>query len=131
MPGAPTFPDMSLSEKVAIVTGASGGIGEAIAQQLAVAGARVVVSARRLDELERVKNTIEQEVGPGRVLICRTDVTKREEVKALVAAAEAGFGPVDVMVNNAGGNPGYYIIRSTSYFVCHDEYCCVYVMRKT
>lgn len=95
---------MPLSGKVAIVTGSSGGIGAAIATGLARKGARVVLSARRVDELERVKSTIEAEVGSGRVLVCKTDVTKRDDMKALVAAAEAGFGPVDIMVNNAGKN---------------------------
>lgn len=95
---------MSLSEKVAVVTGASGGIGAAIARALAEAGARVVIGARRLDELQRVKNDIEGQVIGASVMICKTDVTKRADVKALVAAAEAGFGPVDIMVNNAGND---------------------------
>lgn len=93
---------MSLSDRVAVVTGASGGIGAAIATALSRAGARVVIGARRLDELERVKSNIEKEVEGANVLVCKTDVTKRDEVKALVAAAKAGFGPVDIMVNNAG-----------------------------
>lgn len=95
---------MPLSGKVAIVTGSSGGIGAAIAETLACAGAKVLLSARRVGELEIVKSKIEAKVGSGRVLICKTDVTKRDEVKALVATAEASFGPVDIMVNNAGEN---------------------------
>ncbi|CAN0464339.1 unnamed protein product, partial [Ectocarpus sp. 8 AP-2014] len=93
---------MPLSGKVAVVTGSSGGIGAAIASTLASAGANVVLGARRIEELEKVKTKIEAEVGGDRVMVCEVDVTKRDEVKALVAAAEAGFGPVDVMVNNAG-----------------------------
>lgn len=93
---------MPLSGKVAVVTGSSGGIGAAIASTLASAGANVVLGARRIEELEKVKTKIEAEVGGDRVMVCKVDVTKRDEVKALVAAAEAGFGPVDVMVNNAG-----------------------------
>lgn len=93
---------MSLSGKVAVVTGSSGGIGAAIAQALAAAGAKVVLGARRVEELEKVKNKIEAEIGSDKVMVCKVDVTKRDEVKALVAAAEAGFGPVDIMVNNAG-----------------------------
>lgn len=93
---------MPLSGKVAVVTGASGGIGAAIADTLASAGARVVLGARRVDELEKVKCRIEAKVGNDRVLSFKVDVTKRDEVKALVAAAEASFGPVDIMVNNAG-----------------------------
>lgn len=93
---------MPLSGKVAVVTGSSGGIGAAIAQTLASAGAQVVLGARRFEELEKVKAKIEAHVGNNRVIVCKVDVTKRDEVKALVAAAEAGFGPVDIMVNNAG-----------------------------
>lgn len=93
---------MPLSGKVAVVTGASGGIGAAIADTLAAAGAKVVLGARRVDELEKVRCKIEAKVGSDRVLSFKVDVTKRDEVKALVAAAEAGFGPVDIMVNNAG-----------------------------
>ncbi|CBN76651.1 non ribosomal peptide synthase [Ectocarpus siliculosus] len=93
---------MPLSGKVVVVTGSSGGIGAAIASTLASAGANVVLGARRIEELEKVKTKIEAEVGGDRVMVCKVDVTKRDEVKALVAAAEAGFGPVDVMVNNAG-----------------------------
>lgn len=95
---------MPLSGKVAVITGSSGGIGAAIAQTLASAGAQVVLGARRVEELEKVKTQIEAEVGNNRVIVCKVDVTKRDEVKALVAAAEAGFGPVDIMVNNAGGD---------------------------
>lgn len=93
---------MSLSGKVAVVTGASGGIGAAIATALARAGASVVIGARRLDELERVKAEIVAEVEGAKVLVCKTDVTKRADVKGLVAIAEASCGPVDIMVNNAG-----------------------------
>ncbi|CAM9262432.1 unnamed protein product [Choristocarpus tenellus] len=91
-----------LSGKVAIVTGASGGIGASIAETLAKAGAVVALGARRLDALESIKAKIESVVGEGKVIVCETDVTKRDQVKALVAAAVAHFGPIDFLVNNAG-----------------------------
>ncbi|CAM9899627.1 unnamed protein product [Discosporangium mesarthrocarpum] len=91
-----------LAGKVAVVTGASAGIGEGIAEVLARNGAMVVLGARRLDALEVVKKKVEDIVGEGKVMVHVTDVTKRDQVKALVAAAEARFGPVDIMVNNAG-----------------------------
>jgi NADP-dependent 3-hydroxy acid dehydrogenase YdfG len=91
-----------LQGKVACITGASGGIGEAIAVALAKAGASVVLGARRLEELQRVKDAIEADIAGSAVLIQKTDVTRRADVKALVAAAEAAYGPVDIMVNNAG-----------------------------
>lgn len=93
---------MLLTGKVAVVTGASGGIGAAIALELAREGAHVALGARRLDELERVKRTIEAEVQSGRILLHKTDVTQRDQVRSLVAAAEEVCGPVDIMVNNAG-----------------------------
>ncbi|KAG5192351.1 non ribosomal peptide synthase [Tribonema minus] len=91
-----------LQGKVACVTGASGGIGEAIALALAGAGAKVAICARREDQLARVKANIESQVQGCNVLVHTTDVTRRSEVKGFVSAAEAALGPVDIMVNNAG-----------------------------
>ncbi|CAI5724832.1 unnamed protein product [Hyaloperonospora brassicae] len=95
-----------LSGKVAVITGASGGIGAAIALELSVAGAKVVLGARRLEALEAVKTSIEQQTGScGDILIVQTDVTKRQEVQALVDRAEETFHAVDILVNNAGVMP--------------------------
>jgi NADP-dependent 3-hydroxy acid dehydrogenase YdfG len=91
-----------LQGKVACVTGASGGIGEAIALALAGAGAKVAICARREEQLSRVKASIEAAVAGASVLTHTTDVTDRAGVKGFVAAAEAALGPVDIMVNNAG-----------------------------
>lgn len=92
-----------IAEKVVLVTGASSGIGEATARELAAAGASVVLGARRLDRLERLKAEIE--AAGGRVAIARLDVTSREDVRAFVAHAQEAFGRVDVIVNNAGVMP--------------------------
>lgn len=89
--------------KVVVVTGASSGIGEATARRLAAAGARVVLGARRFDRLETIVAEI-REAG-GRALAFAVDVTKHEQVQALVAAAVGHFGRIDVMVNNAGYMP--------------------------
>ncbi|CAI5724856.1 unnamed protein product [Hyaloperonospora brassicae] len=95
-----------LSGKVAVITGASGGIGAGIALELSVAGAKVVLGARRLEALEAVKTSIEQQTGScGDILIVQTDVTKRQEVQALVDRAEETFHAVDILVNNAGVMP--------------------------
>ncbi|KAE8999931.1 hypothetical protein PR003_g18952 [Phytophthora rubi] len=95
-----------LSGKVAVVTGASGGIGAAIALELASAGAKVALGARRLEALETVKANIEHKIGAGdNVLLVQTDVTKRQEVQNLVTKAEEKLGPVDILVNNAGVMP--------------------------
>jgi NAD(P)-dependent dehydrogenase (short-subunit alcohol dehydrogenase family) len=89
-----------LDGKVAIVTGASSGLGVAFAQALAEAGADVVLGARRVDRLEETKDLVE---AAGRRALCvRTDVASPEDCQGLVDAALAEFGRVDVLVNNAG-----------------------------
>jgi NADP-dependent 3-hydroxy acid dehydrogenase YdfG len=92
-----------VTNKVVLVTGASSGIGEAIARELAAAGATVVLGARRLDRLDAIRAEIEAEGG---VAMARAlDVTSAEDVAAFVEAARAAYGRVDVIVNNAGLMP--------------------------
>jgi NADP-dependent 3-hydroxy acid dehydrogenase YdfG len=89
-----------LDGKVAVVTGASSGIGEATAEALAKEGAAVVVAARRGDRLvglvERIKG------GGGRVLAAVCDVTEESQAHGLIRKAREEFGSVDILVNNAG-----------------------------
>jgi NAD(P)-dependent dehydrogenase (short-subunit alcohol dehydrogenase family) len=95
-----TLDRFRLDGKVALVTGASSGLGVAIAQGLAEAGADVVLGARRLDRLEETKALVE---GAGRkALSVQTDVTDPDQCAAMVAAAVEAFGKVNVLVNNAG-----------------------------
>lgn len=89
-----------LDGRVAIVTGASGGLGVQFAQALAQAGADVVVAARRADRLEVTRRLVETEGRRARAV--HTDVTDPDACTALVAAAMNEFGRVDVLVNNAG-----------------------------
>ena len=89
-----------LDGKVAIVTGASSGLGVAFAQGLAEAGADVVLGARRADRLEQTAQLV-RDAGR-RVLTVATDVADPDQCQALVDAAMAEFGRVDVLVNNAG-----------------------------
>jgi len=89
-----------LDGKVAIVTGASSGLGVAFARALAETGADVVLGARREDRLQDTKALVEK-IGQ-RALAVRTDVTEPADCTALVAAAMAEFGQVDILVNNAG-----------------------------
>lgn len=89
-----------LKGRVAIVTGASSGIGEACALGYAAAGAKVVLAARRVDRLEGLVKTIE-EMG-GEALAVATDVTSEEAVANLFKQAVDRFGTVDILINNAG-----------------------------
>ncbi len=91
---------MQLRGSVAVVAGASSGIGEATALALAKAGAKVVLVARRLDRLEELAETIEQRGGVALAVKC--DVTDPERVSALPSVVEEAFGPCDVLVNSAG-----------------------------
>lgn len=90
----------SLAGRVAIVTGASSGLGVAFAQALAEAGADVALGARRLERLPATAALVE--AAGRRALTARTDVTLPEDCAALVEATMDAFGRVDVLVNNAG-----------------------------
>ena len=87
-----------LDGTVALVTGASSGIGEATALALADCGAQIAVAARRRDRLE----ALAERIGPDRVLVLETDVTDEAQARAMVAATVARFGRLDTLVNNAG-----------------------------
>ncbi len=89
-----------LKGRVAIVTGASSGIGEACALGYAAAGAKVVLAARRVDRLEGLVKTIEEQ--GGEALAVATDVTSEEAVANLFKQAVDRFGTVDILINNAG-----------------------------
>ena len=89
--------------QTAIVTGASRGIGPLIAKALAKEGINLVLAARSASELEQVAAEI-RAIGV-QVLAVPTDVTDREARSALVSTAERTFGAIDVLVNNAGGDP--------------------------
>ncbi len=89
-----------LDGKVAIVTGASSGLGVAFAQALAEAGADVVLGARRVERLEETAKLV-RDTGR-RALLVATDVADPTQCQALVDAAMAEFGHVDILVNNAG-----------------------------
>ena len=92
-----------LTDTAAIVTGASSGIGEATARQLAAEGAKVVLAARREERLEGLRDEIESDGGTA--LVVPTDVTDRSQVQSLVDATQDAFGTVDILVNNAGIMP--------------------------
>jgi 3-oxoacyl-[acyl-carrier protein] reductase len=93
--------DTSLHNKIALVTGGGRGIGKAIALALAESGCDVVVNYVAREADARQTSDAIQALGR-RALVVQGDVAKSRDVAALVAAAEAGLGPVDILVNNAG-----------------------------
>jgi 3-oxoacyl-[acyl-carrier protein] reductase len=90
-----------LRDKVVVITGASAGIGAALARACAADGARVVLAARRLPQLEQVAAEC-RAAGAAAADVVRTDVAHPDDVQALVDGAVARHGRLDVMVNNAG-----------------------------
>ena len=89
--------------KVVVITGASSGIGEVTARELARQGASVVLGARRKDRLDALVAEITSAGGKAVAVAC--DVTKRADLEALVQAGMQAFGTVDVLINNAGVMP--------------------------
>ncbi len=106
-----------LHGRVAVVTGASSGLGRQFALALARQGADVVVLARRLDKLEAVAEEI-RAVG-SKALAVKCDVCKIDDIKAAVKATIDEFGKVDILVNNAGGGPLYPIMETPDDFWQH------------
>ncbi|AWR79330.1 TPA: SDR family oxidoreductase [Staphylococcus aureus] len=87
-----------LTDKIAVVTGAGSGIGEAIATLLHEEGAKVVLAGRNKDKLQNVANQLAQDS----VKVVPTDVTKKEEVDELIKMAQQTFGVLDIVINSAG-----------------------------
>jgi len=96
---------INLENKVAIVTGASRGIGEAIARMFAAHGAKVVVASRKIEGVTAVAESIMKETGGANAHAIAAHTGKEADCKALVEQTIAKFGKVDVLVNNAATNP--------------------------
>lgn len=96
--------DLGLSEKTALVSGASRGLGKAVAMALAAEGARVSLASRDASVLEAAAREVEAGTG-AEVDFRPADVTREEEVTAWVEGAKKRFGGIDILVANAGGPP--------------------------
>src|SRR5262245_45181366 len=96
-----------LSGKIAVVTGSTKGIGEAIAHRLAEHGAKVVVSSRKMDACEKVSGEINAKWGKGREVATpiACNINHREQLEQLVQKTRAKWGKIDVLVCNAAINP--------------------------
>ncbi len=91
-----------LDGKVAVITGASSGIGEATAYRLSEEGANVVLGARRLERLNTVAEAINEKYGADTAVVVETDVTNQDAVNRLINKAKSITGNIDILVNNAG-----------------------------
>jgi len=92
--------NIDLSGRVALVTGASSGLGEQFAKTLAKAGAGVVLAGRRIERLKTLRAEIESNGGDAHVVTL--DVTDHDSIKAAVAHAETEMGTIDILINNSG-----------------------------
>jgi len=93
----------NIEVKVIVITGASSGLGEAAARNLAAQGAKVVLGARRTDRIQSLADELNKK--GSKALAVATDVTDYKQVKALVDAAVKTYGSIDVIINNAGLMP--------------------------
>jgi len=101
----------NLSGKVALVTGASRGIGESIAKLLAQQGAHVIVSSRKLDGCERVVNEIKEAGYSAQAIACH--IGEMEQINAIFEQIKSEHGKLDILVNNAAANPYFGHILDT------------------
>ncbi|HEX4963908.1 MAG TPA: glucose 1-dehydrogenase [Thermoanaerobaculia bacterium] len=102
-PSPASFP--GLTGKVVVVTGASRGIGEAVALGFAASGARLVLASRKVEGVAAVAEKIQAQGGEAVAVACHTG--RVADVEALAARAREAFGGIDVLVNNAATNPHY------------------------
>lgn len=103
--------DVRCDDMVTLITGASSGIGAAIAMRFARAGSKVALAARRKDKLQEMAERIEK--AGGTALVVPTDVTRYDQVERMIKTTVELLGPIDVMVNNAGHAVAKSVVNSS------------------
>ncbi|OIK05205.1 SDR family oxidoreductase [Bacillus sp. MUM 13] len=96
--------DLQVTDKTALVVASSQGLGKAIAEELLKEGANVMLTGRNGEKLAKLAEDLNR-LGYGRAAYIKTDITKAEDISAMVKAAVSEFGRLDILVNNAGGPP--------------------------
>jgi NAD(P)-dependent dehydrogenase (short-subunit alcohol dehydrogenase family) len=96
-----------LTGKIAVLTGASKGMGKAMAEGLAEHGAKVVISSRKLDQCEAVAKGINDACGEGSAIAVACNAGYKDQLQALVDATHDALGAIDILIGNAGVNPFY------------------------
>lgn len=96
-----------LTDKVAIVTGSSRGIGRAIAEEMAAHGARVVISSRKAEACQEVADAINGRHGEGTAIVVSANISSKDDLQRLADETRAQFGRIDILVCNAASNPYY------------------------
>jgi len=97
--------NLELTGKVALVVASSKGLGRAIAAQLAVEGCDVMLTSRDAEHLDQARLQLLSKAR-GRVECCPCDITRNDDIQAMVTATRARLGQIDILINNAGGPPG-------------------------
>lgn len=105
------YPNFDLTGKVAVITGASMGIGYGLAKALAHAGAKVALTARSLKKLQELVNEIEEE--GGEAFAVQMDVTSVSQIEAAMNKIKRHFGRIDILVNNAGSGVNHNTVEVT------------------
>ena len=96
-----------MTDKVAVITGSSRGIGRAIAERMAEHGAKVVISSRKAGPCEEVAGAINAKHGAGTAIVVPANISSKEDLQRLVDETRAQLGKIDVLVCNAASNPYY------------------------